>query len=131
MYHLIAAPFLFAGEATVVIKPNDTTLDEGSTMLAVCVGTGFPQPSISWTFNDDLLQNGSSSSRVLIYEELTEENGVTFVRSILEVCSVNVFDSGLYQCTVANRLVNATSNFTLTVNFVEGKLNIFTKFFDL
>ena len=101
-----------------MISPVDYTIDESATMVAVCVGTGFPQPTISWTLDGSPLQN---SSRVSIYEEVMEESGITFVQSFLEVCSVNFMDAGLYECTVANRLVNASSNFTLTVNNVGGK----------
>ena len=108
-----------SAEATVVISPVDYTIDESVTMVAVCVGTGFPQPSISWSLDGVPLEN---SSRVTIYEEVIEESGITFVQSFLEVCSVDFMDAGLYQCTVANRLVNASSNFTLFVNIVGGKL---------
>ena len=104
-----------------MISPVDYTIDESATMVAVCVGTGFPQPTISWTLDGSPLQN---SSRVSIYEEVIEESGITFVQSFLEVCSVNFMDAGLYECTVANRLVNASSNFTLTVNNVGGKINV-------
>ena len=89
-----------------------------TTLVAVCVGTGFPQPSISWSFNSNPLEN---SSRITIYEEVIEEAGLTFVQSFLEVCSVGFLDGGLYECTVANRLVNASSNFTLSVNTVGGE----------
>ena len=94
-------------------------------MVAVCVGTGFPQPSISWSLDGSPLDN---SSRVTIYEEVIEESGITFVQSFLEVCSVDFMDAGLYQCTVANRLVNASSNFTLTVSRVGGKDTNYVEF---
>jgi hypothetical protein len=107
-----------SAEATVVISPVDYTIDESATMVAVCVGTGFPLPSISWSLDGSPLEN---NSRVSVYEELIVESGITFVQSFLEVCSVGFMDAGLYQCTVANRLVNASSNFTLTVNTVGGE----------
>ena len=111
--------FIFIpGEASVVISPADYSVDEASTVLAVCVGTGFPQPSISWTFNGSPLEN---TTRVSIYESTTEAAGMTFVESILEVCSVTLLDSGLFECTVSNALVNATANFTLTVVNVIGE----------
>ena len=117
---MILLTFLFyiPAEATVVISPVDYTIDESATMVAVCVGTGFPQPNISWSLDGAPLEN---SSRVTIYEEVIEESGITFVQSFLEVCSVDFMDAGLYQCTVTNRLVNASSNFTLFVNTVGGK----------
>ena len=110
--------FSFSASASVVISPSNYSIDEMSSLVAVCVGTGFPQPTISWAVNGSTLDN---TSRITITEEVFEEAGVTFVRSFLEVCSVSFFDSGLYQCTVANRLVNASSNFELIVNFIGGE----------
>ena len=82
-------------------------------MLATCSGTGFQQPSITWTHNGQPLKN---NSRITIYENATEEDGgLTFVFSMLEVCSVRVSDDGLYECIVANRFVSDSANFTLTV----------------
>ena len=102
----------------MVISPSNYTIDEMSTLVAVCVGTGFPQPTISWSVNGSALEN---TSRITVTEEVFEEGGVTFVQSFLEVCSVNFFDNGLYQCTVANRLANATTYFELAVNLVGGE----------
>ena len=89
-----------------------------TTFVAVCVGTGFPQPTISWSQNGNQLEN---DSRITITEEVMVESGITFVQSFLEVCSVDIMDAGLYQCTVANRIVNASTYFTLTVNRVGGE----------
>ena len=86
--------------------------------MAVCVGTGFPQPTISWSQNGNRLEN---DSRITITEEVMVDSGITFVQSYLEVCSVDFTDAGLYQCTVANRVANASSYFTLTVNRVGGE----------
>ena len=101
-----------------MISPVDYTIDESATLVAVCVGTGFPVPSISWSFNGSPLEN---NTRVSIYEEVIVESGITFVQSFLEVCSVGFMDAGLYQCTVGNRIANASSYFTLTVNRVGGE----------
>ena len=103
-----------------MISPVDYTIDESATMVAVCVGTGFPEPTISWSLDGSPLEN---NTRVSIYEEVIEESGITFVQSFLEVCSVGFMDAGLYECTVSNRVVNASSNFTLTINRVGGKLS--------
>ena len=110
--------FLSSANASVVIAPSNYTVDEMTTLLVVCVGTGIPQPSILWSFNGNQLEN---DSRVTITEDIYEENGITFVRSFLELCSVSISDEGLYQCTVANRLVNDSTVFALAVNLVGGK----------
>ena len=112
-YCLFFMSIYHAGEVTVVISPVDYTIDESVTMAAVCVGTGFPQPSISWSLDGSPREN---SSKVTIYEEVIEESGLTFIQSFLEVCSVDFMDAGVYQCTVANEVASVSSNFTLTVN---------------
>ena len=104
-----------------MIAPVDYRIDESVTVVAVCVGTGFPQPSISWSHDGSPLEN---SSRVTIYEEVVKESGLTFLLSFLEVCSVDFMDAGLYQCTVTNRPASASSNFTLTINRIRGKIFI-------
>jgi len=47
---------------------------------------------------------------------LVTENGVTFVQSILELCSTEEADAGQYSCFAENTLGNDTTSFVLTVN---------------
>jgi hypothetical protein len=92
----------------------NSTVYTNESLLATCSGTGFPLTSITWTHNGQPLEN--NNNRITIYENTTEEgNGLTSVLSMLEVCPVRVSDGGVYECTVANRLVNDSANFTLTV----------------
>ena len=98
----------------IVVHPNQTTsVGVGNTITFVCVAYGIPDPSISWNRGDTTLSNGS---RVTIYEELLTDNGVTFVQSILELCSAEVEDAGQYSCFAENNLGNDTATFVLTVN---------------
>ena len=100
--------------AEIVIRPNQTTsADNGNTVTFVCVAYGIPDPSISWNRGDTTLSNGS---RVTIYDQLLTDNGVTFVQSILELCSAEVEDAGQYSCFAENNLGNDTAAFVLTVN---------------
>ena len=100
--------------AEIVIRPNQTiAVDAGNTVTFVCVASGDPNPSISWNRGDTVLNN---DSRVTIYEDLVTENGVTFVRSILELCSAEEADAGQYSCFAENILGNDTASFVLTVN---------------
>ena len=97
-----------------MIRPNQTTaVDAGNTITFACVAYGDPNPSISWNRGDTLLSN---DSRVTIYEELVTENGVTFVQSILEMCSAEEADGGQYSCFADNTLGNDTASFILAVN---------------
>ena len=100
--------------AQIVIRPNQmTAVDAGYTITFACVAYGDPHPSISWNTRDTPLNN---NSRVTIYEELVTENGITFMQSILELCSAEVVDAGLYSCFTGNTLGNDTTSFVLTVN---------------
>ena len=87
-----------------------TAVDAGYTITLACVAYGDPHPSISWNRGDTPLSN---DSRVTIYEELVTENGITFMQSILELCSAEVVDAGLYS---SNTLGNDTTSFVLTVS---------------
>ena len=93
-------------------------MEAGSTTILTCVGFGNPTPYITWRRGATELSNGS---RTTIYEELVMENGVTFVQSILEICSVGEADGGQYSCTVGNTLGNASVNFELSVSGAGGK----------
>ena len=105
---------LFSDPAQIVIRPNQTTaVDSGNTISFACVAYGNPNPSISWNRGDTLLNN---DSRITIYEELVTENGVTFVQSILELCSAEEADAGQYSCFAYNTLGNDTESFELAVN---------------
>ena len=104
----------FSDPAQIVIRPNQTTaVDAGNTITFACVAYGDPNPSISWNTGGTPLSNGT---RVTIYEELVTENGVTFVQSILELCSAEEADAGQYSCFADNTLGNDTESFELTVN---------------
>ena len=97
-----------------MIRPNQTIeVDTGNTITLVCVAYGDPNPSISWSQGDTVLSN---NSRITIFEELVTENGVTFLRSILVLCSAEEADGGQYSCFADNTLGNDTASFVLTVN---------------
>ena len=97
-----------------MIRPNQTIeVDTGNTITLVCVAYGDPNPSISWSQGDTVLSN---NSRITIFEELVTENGVTFVQSILTMCSADEADAGQYSCFADNTLGNDTASFVLTVN---------------
>jgi len=93
---------------------NQTTeVDAGNSITFVCVAYGNPSPSISWNRGDTVLSN---DSRVTIYEELMTEVGVTFVQSILALCTAEEADAGQYSCFAENTIGNDTASFVLTVN---------------
>ena len=73
-----------------------------------------------------------NSSRITIFEETLSESGVTFVKSILQVCSVQPSMTGEYSCTSQNEVGNETATFQLTVNdgmhSILSELHVLTAF---
>ena len=90
-------------------------MDVGNTVNYVCVGYGESEdPTIMWKFGEIPLTNDSS---VTIYQKRVVVNNLTFIQSILELCSVRVEDAGTYFCSAVNSVgkFNSTSNFVLNV----------------
>ncbi len=114
--------FLTDFDVTIVVAPEDITTEAGSTVFITCVAYSENTPSITWIQNDNqTILDNSTSTRVTVYEELVTEGGLTFVQSILEVCSVEVADSGSYSCVASNGVRNDSTSFELTILPVGGK----------
>ena len=103
---------LDAAPPQVVISPRNTTVEAGSTTVLSCVGFGDPIPNVTWTRGATELSNGS---RTTIYERLVSSNGMMFVQSILQICSIGETDNGQYSCTVDNAVGYASVDFELSV----------------
>ena len=84
----------------------------GDTAFLVCVGYGQPSVEISWTLNGEVVMNGSL---VTIYEEEVSRGGRLFKQLFLELCSLELSDSGIYTCTVSNgqTVANATTQLSV------------------
>ncbi len=109
-------------DTTILIGPEDVTMEAGSTVFITCVAYSKDIPSITWIINDDqTVMDEFNSTRIIVHEELLMEGGLTFVQSILEVCSVEVSDSGKYNCLASNGYRNESTSFDLTVQPVVGK----------
>ena len=80
--------------------------------MFTCVARGVPTPSFTWNRDGRILSN---DSRISMYEELLVENGLTFIQSILEVCSVSQEDAGEYSCTAGNIAGSETAVFEVSV----------------
>ena len=113
--------FVFPAPAQIVIHPNNLTqVNSDDTLTVSCVAYGDPLPHLSWRKDGVELANGS---QIQIYEERVTESGITFIKSILEICSASEADIGQYSCTANNTLGFETAEFELQVN-TEGKLLI-------
>ena len=96
-----------------MIISESTPITAGNTGVFVCVAHGCPVPSLTWSRDGTPLGN---SPRSTILEELVNENGVTFVQSILVICSLEEDDTAQYNCSVSNNISFASASFNLTVN---------------
>ena len=80
----------------------------------MCVAHGYPVPSLTWNKGETLLSNNSQST---IYEKQVEtQSGVTFVQSILVICSLTQEDAAQYNCSASNNISSTSASFNLTVN---------------
>ena len=111
--------FLYSEKPQIVIHPeNVTEYSGGSSVLFSCSAFGVPLPAISWSRDGEELGN---SSRSIIYQEVVAEGGVTFLKSILEICRARSLDAGTYSCSGNNVIDNDTASFEFAVDSVEGK----------
>ena len=93
-------PFSTAGTPDIVIAPSNTDVLLGNTVLLTCVVAFLnTPPELSWhrNYTGELY----NTSDVSIYTSTIEEGGVMFLRSILELCGVELSDEGLYFCQAA------------------------------
>ena len=96
----------------VVIVPPDTEVTLNHTTLLTCFGYGIPTPAVTWSVSRETLYNGS---QVTIYSNLVHENGIEFIRSTLQLCSVAVIDEGEYACELMNAVGSSHATFSLDV----------------
>lgn len=84
-----------------MIVPEDSTAQEGNTLILTCVGHGVPTPVMTWLKNGTAITNGT---RVSVYvQELAQVPGVLFVQTTLEICGLNISeDAGTYGCQAEN-----------------------------
>jgi len=106
--HLVAA--------RVVLNPQNGEVIAGRSAVVVCMAHGVPVPTITWVKSSTILTN---DSRVIIQETELIENGMTFVRSILKICSASESDGGQYSCIANNVIGNDSFSFEVTIT-VEG-----------
>ena len=105
--------FISDTAATLVIVPEDSTAQEGNTLIFTCVGYGVPTPEMTWLKNGTVITNGT---RVTVYVQELEVAGMLFVQTTLEICGLNISeDSGLYGCQAANANGTETAYFEVSV----------------
>ena len=84
----------------IVISPENTSTVAGSTTVLACVGYG--SPSVTWSKDGAVLVN---NSQVTIFEDQVTRGGLTFTRSVLQLCDTQDVNSGQYSCSVEGRVL--------------------------
>ena len=100
------------GAVEVAAISNDTSLNVGETAVLICVGYGQPSVDITWTKDGQIISN---SSLVSVYEEDLAQGGRVFKQSFLQLCSLQMENSGSYVCSVSNGLYSVNSSLELSV----------------
>ena len=91
---------------------SDTTLSEGETTILACVGYGQLGVQVEWTRNGQPVTN---TSLISAYQIDIVQHGLTFSQAFLQLCNVEMSDSGNYTCTVSSGPVSFTSTVQVTV----------------
>ncbi len=94
------------------------TVSEGDSIFLTCVSYGVPYSAITWRKEGAELDN---SSRISIYNSPVIEQDLTFTQSILEICSSQLSDDGMYQCVAENGASNDSVTFSISVAPVGGR----------
>ena len=85
------------------MSPPNQTIPEGKPANISCKATGFPKPTLRWTFSEDRdLPQGA----VVEYNES---------RSLLKLKNVSKLMAGTYKCTAKNKANSTTATATLRV----------------
>ena len=90
----------------VLYSPDRVYGEANTTIRVVCSATGVPNPTINWTIPNHIGK---------VYLNTTTMNGTEIVTSVLELCSVNISDTGMYSCIAANERGNESKSFDVTV----------------
>ena len=105
---------LLDSSVQIVIHPEETShIQATDSAIFTCVAYGNPPPFITWRRNGS--SEVTSNSRVNISEKVVSLREITFVKSVLEICSSEEGDSGEYSCDADNGARSDGFRFDFTV----------------
>ncbi|XP_019853400.1 PREDICTED: hemicentin-1-like [Amphimedon queenslandica] len=96
------------GPPVFYLLPSDQTLLEHSTVTFQCLAIGDPFPSVSWSFNDEIL---IQDSRYIIGDSGQDFGSLTISR-------IRFTDRGTYTCTYNNTHGTVMTSATLSVQVI-------------
>ena len=88
-------------------------IDEGMNITITCEATGYPPPTIVWSWSD-----GTLSDRVSVSDDVSIPTGngnVTRVSVNLTIMSTSREDTGMYICSANNYIGSDSTNVNVTV----------------
>ena len=103
--------FINVVQAGITSGVTDMLENETLPSIFTCRSIGQPIPTISWYFNDIVI-NVSNASKYNISTSVNE----TVVTSVLKIVSAESSDVGTYTCFAENTFGNDQSSGVLTVN---------------
>ena len=91
---------------------NNEIINQEENVTFLCQAVGEPVPSISWYFNDVMINVSDNSSKYMI---VSRSLNITTTENTLTVYNVTSSDVGTYTCSASNIIGNVTSSRVLTV----------------
>ena len=92
-----------------------------NTVVFTCVSYGVPFSDITWSRDGVVLENGTN---INVYDAVVNASGIPFVKSVLELCSVDIGETGIYTCTANNGIQSDNITAQLAVIFpLTGELD--------
>ena len=85
------------------VSPSNQTVPEGKPANISCRATGFPKPTLRWTFSED---GDLPQGAIVEYNES---------RSFLKLKNVSKLMAGTYKCTAKNKANSTTATASLRV----------------
>ena len=95
--------------AQLIVTPVNQSVDCNARVTLTCSVVGFPEPSISWWFNDSVVVTDAFDN-VDIYENVTHQMGRNVTSSFLDITSFGSDNIGYYTCFTENQLACTMSN---------------------
>ena len=95
--------------AAIAVFPEDSSVYVGDSIILSCVAYGLPLPTITW------LKGGESLVNVTLRDSELVTPHVTFTRSTLQLCAVQLPDSTQYTCQATNNFSAVDASFSMSV----------------
>ena len=87
------------------LSPGNDAAPEGTHHIIECTFNGLPTPTVTWSYNNSTLTNGSDDITIA-----TDDSSST-----LTIITLTEDDSGVYTCMVFNLLGSSTATSVLQV----------------